>query len=419
MSMQAQLGSKMAGRLAAAVLAAALAGSADVAVQAADWPQWRGPGRDGISAETGWQATWPEGGPKILWRKNVGAGYSAVSVAGGRVYTLGNVEGYVKTTDTIWCLDAATGAEVWKYAYPSKAGSYPGPRSSPTVDGDFIFTVSRHGDLLCLNAKDGTPVWQVNLRQAAGVKDEPHEWGLSCSPLVSGNLVLLDLGKVVAVDKASGKVAFTMGEEGPGFSSPVVFERNGKRYVTSFNQFGLILYDLESRKEAARHEWKTKFQANTATPVVSGDRIFVTSGYGRGCALLEFSGTGLKVVYENTNLASECIAAVLYKGYLYGVTGEQSKAGALRCLDFATGQLKWEKSGIRVGGGLTIADGKILHMADGGMLSVAEATPDAYRELGAARVLTGYTWTMPVLANGRIYCRNAKGDLACLDVAAK
>jgi outer membrane protein assembly factor BamB len=384
---------------------------------AGDWPQWRGPGRDAVSAEAGWRATWPEGGPKILWSRNVGVGYSAVSVAGGRLYTMGNVEGYVKTSDTVWCLDAAAGSEIWKFAYPSKTGSYPGPRSTPTVDGDAVYTLSRHGDLFCLNTKDGTVKWQKNLREAFGVKPEPHAWGLSCSPLAHGDKLILDLGKVLVLDRSTGALSAAMGDDGPGFSSPILFEVGGRQYTSSFNPFGLVLYDLSGRKEVGRHEWQTKLMANVATPIVSGDRLFISSGYGRGCALFRVAADGLHVVYENTNMGGECATGALYRDHLYGVSGEQGQPGALKCLEFATGKIKWEHGGFTVGGGIMIADGKILHLTDGGELVVADATPDAYRELARAKVLSRSCWTMPVLANGRIYCRNNKGDLVCLDVS--
>ena len=365
----------------------------------------------------GWRSTWPEGGPKILWRKNVGAGYSAVSVAAGRLYTMGNIEGYVKTSDIVWCLDAASGNEIWRYAYASKPGAYPGPRTTPTVDGDLVFTLSRHGDLLCLNAKDGTVRWQKNVREAFGVKNEPHTWGLAASPLALGDRLILDLGKILVLDKATGTLLFALGEDSPGFSSPMVFDIGGTPYVSSFNPFGLVLYDLGRQKEVGRHEWKTKLMANTATPVVSGDRLFISSGYGRGCALLRAGPAGLQVVYENTNVSSECVTGVLFQDHVYGVSGDQGMQGSLKCLNFSTGQVKWEHGGFNVGGGIIIADGKFLHLTADGELIVAAATPDTYRELARAKVLERHCWTMPVLANGRIYCRNSKGDLVCLDVA--
>jgi len=384
-----------------------------------DWPQWRGPNRDGISTETGWLTAWPEDGPKELWDAEVGEGYSGLSVANGRLYTLGNSEGLFKASDTVWCLDAATGKVIWKHAYTSKAGSYPGPRATPTVDGDAVFVFSRHADLLCLGAADGRVRWQKNVREACSIPSEPNNWGLACSPLVVGDKLILDLGKVVALNKTTGEVLFTMGEDAPGFSSPVVFKHNDDEVVTSFNGFGLTLHSLTTRKIVGRFEWEAKWRANSLTPVVSGDALFISSGYGKGCALLRLTAEGLQPVYSNENLSSECQTPVLYEGHLYGVSGTQGRKGDLLCIELATGNVKWKQEGVRVGGGVIIADGKIIHMQDKGKLVVAEATPEAYRELASATVLKSYCWTPPVLANGRIYCRNSKGAVVCLDVSGK
>lgn len=382
----------------------------------ADWPQWRGPNREGTSSEGGWQTTWPEKGPKRLWSEKVGDGHSGIAVAKGRLYTLGNKEGILKASDTAWCLDAVTGKPVWKHSYTSKPGSYPGPRATPTVDGDVLFLLSRHGDVQCLAAADGKVQWQKDVREAYGIKPEPNRWGLACSPLVVGDKLVLDLGKILVMNKTTGELLFEMGEEAPGFSSPIVFDREGDPVVTSLNGFGLALYSLATRKAIGRFEWEAKWRANALTPVVSGDTLFISAGYGKGCALLRLSAEGLEQVYRNDNLSSECHTPVLYEGHLYGVSGSQGRKGALLCIEFATGEAKWKHEGFRVGGGVVIAGGKIIHMEDKGHLVVAEATPEAYRELARATVLDSYCWTPPVLANGLIYCRNSKGTVVCLDV---
>jgi len=389
-------------------------------VDAADWPQWRGPNRNGISTETGWTAKWSEQPPKVAWRAEVGKGYCAVSVVGDRAYTSGNFEGQVKVKDTVFCLDVNKGEKVWDYSYPSPKGTFPGPRTTPTIDGDLLFTMGRHGDVVCLDAKDGKEVWKVNVREKHGIKAEPKEWGLSCSPLVLGDNIILDLGKVLALDKATGKLAFAMGDDPPAFSSSVLVQTGGKDYVTSLNAFGLVLYDLATRKEAGRHAWESKWSATGVTPVVSDNLLFVSSGYGRGCGLFRLDADGLKQVYKNTDMSSEASTGVLYKGYLYGVTGDCGKKGRIKCIEFATGKVKWEGPQFkRSGGGLMIAGDKIIHMEGGGEVVILEATPDACKEISRALVLKGQCWTMPVLANGRIYCRNTRGALVCLDVRKK
>ena len=381
-----------------------------------DWPQWRGPNRDGISTETGLLAAWPEGGPKVLWQENVGQGYSSVAVVGDRLYTMGNTEGFVKTSDLVSCLDAKTGKLIWKYTYASKPGSYPGPRATPTVDAGFVYTLGRHGDLVCLAAEDGTLRWEKDVRKEFDIGDEPRTWGLCCSPLIVGDSLILDLGKVLVMNKNTGELVCSLGDDAPAFSSSMAFTVGGKQYVTSFNQHGLVCYDLAARKEAGRHAWQSKWLANSATPVIDGNRIFITSGYDRGCALLALTPKGLEPAYENTHVSSECSTGILLNGHIYAVTGVQGRRGSLKCLDFSTGEVKWESGEFRVGGGLMLADGKFFQLQGKGELVMAEATPEAYRELGRAEVLTGYCWTMPVLSDGRLYCRNSNGDLVCLDV---
>ncbi len=384
----------------------------------ADWPQWRGPARDGVSAETGWLSAWPKDGPKVLWRAKVGEGYSAVSVVGDRAYTMGNVEGLVQARDVVWCLDAGSGATVWQCELPGKPGNYPGPRATPTVDGANVYALTRHGDLVCLDAADGKVRWKKQVREEFGVGAEPNFWGLACSPLAMGDKLVLDLGKVLVLNQADGSLDFALGDQRPGFSSPVLFEFAGKRHVTSFNGFGLCVYDLAERKEVGKQAWPAKWAANAATPVVADGRLFVTSGYDRGCGLFRLAPDGLQVVYTNVAVSSECVSPVLYRDHLYAVSGEAGRQGKLVCVEFATGKVAWTHDGFRVGGGLLLADGKLLHIEDSGQLAVIAAQPDGYRELARATVMDGKSWTMPVLANGRIYCRSSKGALVCLDVRA-
>ena len=391
----------------------------DAAVHAADWPQWRGPNRNGISTETGWTAKWSEQPPKVAWRAEVGAGYPAVAVVGGRVFTSGNFEGLVKIKDTVFCLDVNTGKKIWDYSYTSVKGTFPGPRATPTIDGDLLFTMGRQGDVVCLNVKDGKEVWKLNVRKEHGVKAEAKEWGLSCSPLVVGDNIILDLGKVVALDKATGKLAFAMGDDTPAFSSSMLVQTGGKNYVTSLNAFGLVVYDLATRKAAGRQAWDAKWAATSVTPVILGDLLFVSAGYGRGCGLFRLKTEGLEQVYKNTDMSNESSTCVLYKGHLYGVSGDLGKKGRLKCLDFATGKVKWEGPELKVGGGLIVAGDKIIHLESTGEIVILEATPDACKELSRALILKSRCWTMPVLANGRIYCRNTKGNLICLDVRKK
>ncbi len=382
---------------------------------ASDWPAWRGPNRDGLSQESGWQAQWGADGPKELWRVSVGIGFSSCSVAGGRLYTMGNKDG----EDIVWCLNAETGKEIWSHRYPCRLGKYPGSRMTPTVDGDLVYTLSREGDLFCLGARDGNVKWSKKVKEAFGVRQTRYNWGFACSPLILGKLLILDLGKTLALDKRSGKLIWTSGNDEAGFSSPTTIKLGQRTYVNSFNAFGLVLVDAASGKEAARYKWETKYLINSASPIPWNGKIFISSGYGRGCALIQASGRGLAAVYENTNMRNHVNSCVLYKDHLYGFDGQQGSRGRLTCLDIATGEVVWSERGMRIGS-LMIAGGRIVAMLDKGVLLVAEATTEGYREISRAKVLGGRCWTYPVLINGRIYCRsNDEGELVCFDVKAR
>jgi outer membrane protein assembly factor BamB len=393
--------------LAAAVAAAGLLIAA--AAPADDWPQWLGPNRDGVSHETGWQ--WPADGPRFLWRVSLGQGYSAVAVVGERLFTMGN-DG---SKDIVWCLDVQTGREVWKYAYPCKRGSYPGPRMTPTVHEGLVYTLSRDGDLFCFDATSGAVRWSHNVQKDFGVRQTKYRWGLSCSPLVLGERLILDVGKVLAFDRRTGRLLWQSGSDEAGFSSPVALDVGGRTLVTGFTASALVLVDAADGREVARHEWTTDWAVNAATPVVQGDRLFISSGYKTGCGVLRVTGGGLAVVYRNKEIRNHCSNSIPYKGFLYGIDGQMGGRGDLVCLDFATGEAKWRQEGFKAGG-LTIADGRLLIQNDGGDLILAEASPAAYREIARAEVLSGQCWTHPVLSNGRIYCRSHDGELVCLDV---
>jgi outer membrane protein assembly factor BamB len=390
-----------------------VAGSAALgeAADGASWPQWRGPNRDGVSTEKLSVEGLAAGKPKTLWEKSVGKGYSSVSVAKGRLYTMGGVG----ADDVVWCLEADTGKDVWQHKYAcSGRGRTPGPRMTPTVDGDVVFTLSREGHLFCLAAKDGAVKWSTNIQADYGVRQTKYKWGLSCSPIVLGEKLIVTAGKALAFNKADGKLLWKSGGDSAAYSSPVPVKAGDKACVTSFTEAALVLVSVADGTEVARSPWKTSWGVNAATPIVSGDKIFLSTGYKRGCTLLQVGAGGLTRVYENENMRNHCQTSVLWKGHLYGIDDQQGRSGKLVCMEFATGNVKWSAGGFKVGGGLFLADEKLVFMADGGELRVAAAAPDAYKELGKAKVLSGQCWTTPVLAAGKIYCRSAKGDLVCV-----
>lgn len=373
---------------------------------ASDWREWHGPNRDAVSVETGWKTE----SPKEVWRADVGVGFSAVSVASGRAYTMGNIA----DEDIVWCLDEKTGKVIWSHKYPCPAGSHKGPRATPTVDGDRVYTLGRDGDLFCLGATDGKVVWKTDITKELKAKQTRYNWGFACSPLVRGNNLILDVGPLAALDKKTGKKIWTTGNSDAGFSSPRLMKDGTREYVLGFNADGLLIADANGGKKIEEYEWKTEYLVNSATPIPSGNKIFISSGYNRGCALLRLENGKLKNVYENKTMRNHCNSSVLYKGHLYGFDGQQGSPGALKCIEFESGDVKWENPGMKIGA-LMIADGKIIAMLDGGELVIADADPGGFKELSRTKVLEGKCWTYPVLANGRIFCRsNEAGKLVCL-----
>ncbi|MDX1951136.1 MAG: PQQ-binding-like beta-propeller repeat protein [Verrucomicrobiota bacterium] len=376
-----------------------------------DWPQWLGPKRTGKSDEKNWQSKWPDEGPKQLWKASVGTGYSSMSVSNGRLFTMGNV----KEVDHVYCLDAVTGKELWKHSYPcssSDPNGFPGTRCTPTVDGNKVYTLSRMGHLFCLNFDNGEVIWSREFVKDFGAK--VPTWGFSGSPLVEGKMVLVETGaegaSLIALDKETGAILWKAGNEGPGYSSPVAYTYKDKRYVLMFSGFGLVAREMANGKEAWRFPWKTSYDVNAATPLVVGDRVFISSAYNKGCAVVQFTDNKPSALWQGKNMRNHVSTSIFHGGHLYGFDETD-----LRCLDFETGMEKWSEKKFGKGS-LIFADGKLIIFSDKGLLATAEANPKKYTEISSAQVLGGKnTWSSPILANGRLYARSLE-NLVALDV---
>lgn len=380
-----------------------LAAAATLAT-AEDWPNFRGPDHDGISKETAWSPAAVSAG-KIAWSADVGSGYSAVSIADGKAYTTGNIN---KDTDVVFCLDAETGKPLWRHEYPEplEPKYYSGGCSAtPTVHGGKVYTLSKKGKVFCLDAASGKPVWNRQLEFTVPT------WGFAGSPLIHGQAVIFNAGRSgIACDKDTGAVLWKSADEAGGYASPVPFEQDGQARVALFAKSSILALNPADGKVLWSSPWETRYDVNAADPIVSGSRIFITSGYNRGASLLDFSGGKPRTVWENKDMRSQMSGPVLIGGHLYGFDDNQ-----LACLDWETGEKKWSEKSPKKGA-LMAAGDKLIVLGETGRLAIAEATPAAYRELAAADILKGRCWTMPVLANGRIYARNADGRLVCLDV---
>lgn len=383
-------------------------------LHADDWPRWRGPDLNGISKETGWTTAWSTEGPKQLWKASVGIGFSSVTVAKGRVFTLGNSN----ETDTVFCFEESSGKELWKHSYPcSLDPKYyeGGPGSSPTCEGNRVYTLSKRGHLFCFEAGTGKVVWQKDLIEELGVKKP--EWGFAGSPLIEGNFLILNVGEAgTTVDKSTGKVVWTSGKDMAGYATAIPYNSGSERLAAIFSSKALVAVAVKTGKEHWRFPWVERWHINAADPILSGDKLFIST-FGKGCALLEMRGGGTPaVVWENQNMGNHFNSCVLLNGHTYGVNGNTDKAEKdFRCLALSNGAVKWSYAGLGLGS-VTVADNKLIILSERGELVVAEANPEAFKPLARAQVIGGKCWTVPVLANGRIYCRNAQGTLVCLDV---
>ena len=383
------------------------------ALLAADWPQWRGHNRDGFSPETV-SASWPAEGPKLLWRTSVGTGFSSISVSGGRVYTLGNTD----NKDTIWCFDAGSGKVLWQHTYASKLGPQwyeGGPGSTPTVFSGRVFTISKWGDVFCLDAAKGTVIWQRDLRRD-GVK--PNRWGFAGSPLIWHELVILNAGTAgIALDRATGRVVWLNGTNVAGYASPTRFDGGGRESVLIFAAKYLVALEPRSGRELWRQSWETDWDTNNTDPLVHNGRIFISS-FSRGCGLLAVRNGVPQFVYTNKVLHIHLSPGVVIGDYLYAFNGEAKRDTDLRCLHLPTGELKWARKDPAFGSLIRAGD-RLIVLSDKGELLLAEASPADYKPLARAKVISGLCWTPPALANGRLYVRNARGELRCLELAAK
>jgi outer membrane protein assembly factor BamB len=399
---------------------------AGATVRADDWPQLLGPNRDGVSAETGLNWNWKDRPPKVLWKVPLGSGYSSFAVVGDRAYTTAKRGG----RDFVVCLDVTSGKEVWSYdaapTYVDKQRQGAGPRATPTVRDGKVYTLFGMGELVCLTTA-GQRVWAANLFKDTGAPNPAggfYYWGVSYSPLVEGDLVIVlpggDKGNAVAAfHRATGKLVWKAGDDPAGYASPIAITVKGRRCLVCPMGRSVLGLDPAGGAVLWRYAFGNKFNATCATPVYRDGLLFVSAAYGVGCAALELvPGENGWTVHEKWKsrkaLQSLFATSIILDGHIYGCHGDLS-AFQLRCLDLKTGQPRWEERA-NERSSLVAAEGRLLVWGEHGTLTLVKATPKAYTPAGELpKLLTYKSWAMPALADGRLYLRDEHHAL-CLDL---
>lgn len=386
-----------------------------------DWPQWRGPGRTGISQETGLLKVWPETGPRVLWSiSTLGEGYGSMAVKDDRVY----VQGVKGGESVVFCLNRADGKTVWTTPLGSKVNQDRGhgPRGTPTVEADRLYALSENGDLACLKIKEGAIIWRRNILKDFGGRNP--QWLISESPLIDGNNMIVtpggDESAIVALDKMTGKTVWTTKElsDPAGYSSCMVADVGGVRTIMGFTARAAVGVRASDGKLMWRYETVANRTANITTPVFYDNKVFYTSAYGTGCALLGLKAQNGEVkaeeIYFNREMQNHHGGVVLVNGYLYGFSN-----AILTCMEFATGKTMWKHRSVGKGT-ITYADGQLYLLSEDNVVGLADASPEGYKEKGRFRIAdTGWpSWAHTVVSGGNLYIRN-QGTLTCYDVKAR
>jgi outer membrane protein assembly factor BamB len=386
-----------------------------------DWPQWRGPERNGLSKDTGLLKQWPSSGPQRAWSiSNLGEGFGSISIRGDRIY----IQGTSSSASMVFCLNRADGKTVWSAALGPKLNEAVGngPRSTPTVDNDRVYVLTENGDLVCLRASDGSPVWRKNILKEFGGKNPG--WFISESPLLDGDRVIVTPGGrgagIVALDKMTGKEIWRTKElsDEASYSSAIAADVGGVRTIMNFTSRAAVGVRASDGKLMWSHSKPANGSANCATPVFADNKVFFTSDYDTGGALLGLSAQGGEVkaqeLYFTKNMKNHHGGVVLVNGYLYGFS-----ASILTCIEFSTGRKMWANRSVGKGS-LSYADGMLYLLSEKHTVGLAEANPNAYVEKGRFSIPDRGkdSWAYPVVIGGKLYIRD-QGTLTAYDVKAK
>jgi outer membrane protein assembly factor BamB len=388
---------------------------------AADWPQFLGPTRDNVSTETNLNLAWPKEGPKILWKTKIGEGWSGPVVVSNCVMVFHRVG----DSEVLDCFQNTNGAKLWHAEYPSTYrddfGFESGPRATPAVDGQRVFTFGANGILNAWNLTNGSNLWRVDTRKQ--FSSDKGFFGIACSPLVEGGAVILNIGGtgagVVSFDQATGKVLWQTTSEEASYSSPTVATIGGQRRIFVFGRKHLLALDRDG-KLLWEFPWTPRIEASVsaATPLVIGEQVFISASYGAGAALLRVTGARPEVVWSgDDSLSSHYSSIVHQRGFLYGFDGRQEQRARLRCVELATGKARWSEERFGAGAILVVGD-RLLILTERGELIVVPASQEKFSPTARAQILGTDLRAHPALADGIFFARD-KGVLVAVDLRGR
>jgi len=417
--------------------------------QGSDWPKFLGPLGTSVSTEKG--IVWPKDGPKILWHKEVGTGYGMPTISKGKLYHFDRNGKNLRLT----CMKANTGEFIWDFEYLSlykdQFGYNNGPRCSPLIDGDFVYTFGVEGMLHCVRADTGKLVWKYDAHKECNVIQ--NFFGVGSTPVIEGNLLIAHVGgspagstirdlyeqtlkgngsAVVAFDKLTGKVAYKISDELASYSSPVLATMHNRRYCFVLARGGLLAFEPTTGKIDFRHPFRTDDveSVNASNPVVSGDKVLISETYGPGSVLLKIKAGGYQVVREEgkkfkKSMQCHWMTPIHHDGYVYGSSGRHTQNAELRCIELATGKIMWGEKGL-TRSSLLMIDGHFICLGEDGTLRLLKVNPQKYDEVSAVELKDPATkqsllqypcWAAPIVSHGYLYVRGEE-RLVCMELIA-
>ena len=386
---------------------------------AEDWPQFLGPRRDGTYQGKA-LPKWPANGPKLLWKKNIGAGFAGPAVVNGKLYLFHRQN----EKEILECMDAAKGTVIWKSiadaAYMDQFGFDNGPRAVPTVHDGSVYTLGANGVVRSTDARKGRLNWTIDCRKKFGA--DKGFFGFACAPLVHGKNLLLNIsgkkGGIIALDTASGKLRWTATQDEASYASPIIANFNNTPQALFFTRAGLASINPADGAVNFTHPWQPAIRAsvNACTPVAAGNLIFISTSYSKGATVLAVNGKKIETVWSNdTSLSCHYSSVVHHDGFLYGFHGRQERGGELRCVEMKTGKVQWSLPGLRAGS-VMLAGTELLIFTERGELLRGKANPKFFRATARVQLMGATVRAYPALANGKLYLRNDR-QLACFQLS--